>query len=115
TEITFAEFDKKYTKDSQEKQWPVGLFEFKNGTKINADLLFYSASDIFDYASVIVYEGKIAHMQLETVNSIDEIEKGLGISFSDDVIVDPNRVGFDIIFNEKFKDENIARFPNEWN
>jgi hypothetical protein len=113
TEVTFQEFDGRYTRDPDEKQYINGVFILKDGTTASADYISYIDGDIFDYASVIFYKGKLAHIQMETTAPIEEIETAFGMTFGDNVIIDPNYVGFEIIFDETFADENIHRFPFE--
>ncbi|KOR78794.1 hypothetical protein AM232_10195 [Bacillus sp. FJAT-21352] len=87
----------------------------KDGSIVNADKLNYGENDVFDYASVISYEGKIAQMQIDTESSIENIEKGLGVSF-ENYTVEPNKFGsgYEVIFNDTFADNNLAVLPNEW-
>lgn len=96
-------------------QYPNGKYQLKNGLIVNADSFNYEASDVFDYATVIFYEGKLVHLQVDTELSVDDSEKRLGISFHN-ATVEPYKFGsgYEFIFNEIFADENIAMFPNEW-
>ncbi|USK59193.1 hypothetical protein [Peribacillus asahii] len=114
-EITFAEFDKKYERDPEYDSYPDGLFQLKDGTKLNADYISYVDDDgFFDYASAIFYDGKLANLKIETTKSAAEVEAGLGIKSTDGVKIDPTRVGFEITFDDRFATDNIDRFSNEW-
>lgn len=113
TEITFAEFDKAFERDPEEKEYIDGPFILKDGTTKNADFISYVGGDLFEYASAIFYEGKLVHTQMETSATIDELEKGLGITFDDSVKVEPYLSGYEITWDETFADENIKLFPFE--
>jgi hypothetical protein len=114
-EINFVEFDKKYERDPEATPYMDGLFLLKDGTRLNADYIQYMDDDgFFDYASAIFYDGKLANLKLETTKTVEEVEAGLGITFNEDVKVDPTRNGFDINFDERFLIDNIERLPNEW-
>lgn len=113
--VTADYFDGMFTQDPEEEQFPYGKYELTDGSKINADTFSYVNSDIFDYANIVLFDGKIAHMQIESESSIEEIEQGIGVSFEGARIEEFKfGSGYEIIFNEKFADENIAVFPNEW-
>lgn len=112
--ITEEDFNKKYKKDPEEKQYKDGKFELADGSIIKADDYSYGESDIFDYASAIFKNGTLVHLQIETDKSQEEIEEGLGITFNDGNTVIENRIGYEINFDETFLDENISVFPNEW-
>lgn len=112
-EITFVDFDKKYTRDTEETQYPSGLFELKDGTRLNADYITYSNGDYFDYAMAVFYEGKLARLKLETSASIEEVEQGL--ESLEGTTVNQTRVGYEIVFDERFATDNIAVLPSEWN
>ncbi|MGG3941515.1 hypothetical protein ABEV54_08770 [Peribacillus psychrosaccharolyticus] len=112
--VTADDFNAMFTQESEEK-FPNGKYELKDGTIINADTFSYVSSDFFDYANVVFFDGKIAHMQIESKSSIEEIEQGIGVSFEGARIEEFKfGTGYEIIFNEKFADENIAVYPNEW-
>lgn len=112
-QVTFAEFDSKNKRDPEEKQYIDGLFILEDGTRVNADYINYVDGEYYDYASAIFYEGKMAKIQLETSASISEVEAGLGIKFNDVIIVEPIRIGYEIIFDKTFADENIHLNPFE--
>ncbi|AZV43643.1 hypothetical protein BAOM_3034 [Peribacillus asahii] len=113
--LTIDEFNAMFKQDPEETQYPHGKFELKDGTIVNADYLMYGESSVFDYAMVTFYEDKLAKIQVDTESNIEDIEKGLGVSFKN-AIVEPYKFGegYEIIFNEIFTDENITRLPNEW-
>lgn len=113
TTITVDEFNAKFKLDEEEEQYPNGKFQLKDGTIVNADSYNYGESDLFDYAMAIFFEGKLAHLQLETKERVGYISKGLGVDLSN-ARLETNKIGYEIIFNETFSDQNIAIFPNEW-
>ncbi|WMX58101.1 hypothetical protein [Peribacillus sp. R9-11] len=113
--LSVDEFNARFKQDSEEKQYPNGKFQLKDGSIVNADKFNYEGNSMFDYATVIFFGGKIAHMQVDTESSIEDIEKGLGISFKDARVEEYKYgSGYEVIFNETFADENIAVLPNEW-
>lgn len=115
TEITKEEFDSKYQLDPEETQYPNGKFELKDGTIVNADYMSYGESELFAYAMVTFYEGKLAEIQLETEASEEEIKAALGLTdFSEDTLVEPFDVGYEITFNPTFHESNVMWYPNEW-
>lgn len=113
--LTVDEFNKKFDQDPEEEQFPNGKYQLKDGSIVKADSYSYRESTIFDYATVTFFKGKIAHLQMDTKSSIESIEKGLGISLKD-ARIEKYKYGngYEVIFDETFSDENIARFPNEW-
>lgn len=114
--VTADDFNEMFEQDPEEEQFPNGKYELNNGTIINADTFSYVDSEVFDYANVVFFDGRIAHMQIEGESSIEEIEKGIGVSLKAARIEEFKfGSGYEIIFNEKFADENIAVLPNEWN
>ncbi|KMY49637.1 hypothetical protein [Peribacillus loiseleuriae] len=112
--LIFDECNAMFKQDPEETQYPNGKYQLKGGAMVNAASFNYEASDVFDYATVIFYEGKLAHLQLDTESSVEDIEKRLSISFHT-AIVEPYKFGsgYEVIFNETFADENIAILPNE--
>ncbi len=114
TSITFVDFDKKYARDTESETYIDGLFMFKDGSRANADYIHYIGNGAFDYASAIFYKGKLVNLRVDTTKSIEEVEKELGVTFDENVIVEPIRPGFRIIYDEKFDIDNISRLPNEW-
>ncbi|MED3691318.1 hypothetical protein P4534_21360 [Peribacillus butanolivorans] len=113
--LSVDEFNARFKQDSEEKQYPNGKFQLKDGSIVNADKFNYEGNSMFDYATVIFFEGQIAHMQVDTESSIEDIEKGLGISFKDARVEEYKYgKGYEVIFNETFADENISVLPNEW-
>ncbi|MFD5853892.1 hypothetical protein ACFWGC_27640 [Cytobacillus pseudoceanisediminis] len=113
TTITVEEFNSKFKLDDEEVQYPNGKFELKDGSIINADSYSYGESDLFDYALGTFYEGKAAHLQIETQKTAEEFANALGVTLDNTKVV-PNKFGFEIIFDPKFSDENISVFPSEW-
>jgi hypothetical protein len=99
----------------EETQYPNGKFQLKDGSIVYADKLNFGKNYVFDYASVIFFEGKIAHMQVDTDSSIEDIDMGLGVSF-ENYTVEPYKFGsgYEVIFNDTFADDNLAVLPNEW-
>ncbi|TFH62580.1 hypothetical protein [Peribacillus frigoritolerans] len=76
----------------EETQYPNGKFQLNDGSIVYADKLNYGENYVFDYASVIFFEGKIAHMQVDTDSSIEDIDMGLGVSF-ENYTVEPYKFG----------------------
>lgn len=113
TTITKEEFNAKFQLDPDEKQYENGVFEFKDGTKVNADYLVYGRSDLFDFAMVTFYNGELVDVQFETSKTPDELEEGLGMTF-ENAQVEVFPIGVEVTFNPTFHDNNIAVFPNEW-
>ncbi|MCM3600615.1 hypothetical protein M3175_07720 [Robertmurraya korlensis] len=113
TEITKEEFEAKYQEDPEETQYPNGKFELADGSTVNADFISYDSSDLFDYATAIYSEGKLASIQFETTAAIEEIEDALGMKFEDGQI-EQNRIGYEITLNDTFSEANIAVYPFEW-
>ncbi|MDK7669280.1 hypothetical protein [Cytobacillus oceanisediminis] len=113
TEITLNDFNAKFTQDTEETQYPGGKFQLQDGTTVQADYLFYSENDVFDYALAIFHDGKLADIQIETSNSLEELEEGLGVSFSS-ASVKPYTYGYEVNFNDQFSEGNISIYPNEW-
>ncbi|MGD6897081.1 hypothetical protein [Bacillus infantis] len=111
--INKADFEAKFSLDTDETQYNDGKFQMGNGTKVQADYLFYSDDEVFDYASAIFHEGVLVDIQVETTVSIEELEKGLGVSFSE-AKVNPYKYGYEINFDEAFAEGNISVYPNEW-
>jgi hypothetical protein len=118
TFLTKDEFNKMFKLDPEEKQYPNGKFQLKDGSIVNADYLMYGENDLFSYAMTIFYQGKLVHLQVETNKPVEEVFKGLGITPTKDVIVETKDWGdvliHDITFDKTFEDSNIAVFPNEW-
>ncbi|WP_110928753.1 hypothetical protein [Bacillus massiliglaciei] len=114
TTITFSQFDAKYKRDSESESYMDGLFLLKDDSKVNADYIQYLGLEAFDYASAIFYEGKLVNLKIESTKSIEDVEKEIGITFTDDIRIDPTRIGYEINFDERFLTDNIKRFPNEW-
>lgn len=113
--LNVDEFNRKFKQDPDENQYPEGKFQLKDGSIVNADNFNYSENNIFDYASVIFKDGELAHIQVDTESSIEEIENGIGIPFKDARVEEYKfGGGYEIIFDETFADENIKVFPNEW-
>ncbi|MGM0973429.1 MAG: hypothetical protein ACQEW2_10745 [Bacillota bacterium] len=113
TTLTVDEFNNRFKLDEEEEQYPNGKFELKDGSVVNADSYSYGESDLFDYAIGIFHEGNVAHLQIETQNTVEEFANALGITLDNAEVV-PNKFGFEIIFDHKFSDENISVFPDEW-
>lgn len=113
TEITLEEFNQKFKQDPEETQYPNGKFELKDGSIINADYLMYGENDLFYFAIAIFHEGKLVAIQMETDKSLEEIEKGMGIKFPNGTAA-PYAHGYEVNFNIKFYEDNIVRYPNEW-
>lgn len=115
--ITKQEFDSKFKRDPDEKQYENGKTELKDGTVLNVDEIVYSNGESFDYVITTFFEGNLVHMQVETSKSTEEALNGLGLSENDYVRIkpSPSMTGiFDVVFDERFADENIAVFPSEW-
>lgn len=112
-EITKAIFDAKFSLDKDETQYNSGKFQLGDGTVVQADYLFYSDNEVFDYASAIFQEGVLVDIQVETAATVEELEKGLGVSFSE-ASVNPYKFGYEINFDDAFAEGNISVYPNEW-
>lgn len=113
SEITLEEFDEKFVKDAEEEQYPNGKFQLKDGTIAQADYFNYGENELFYYASAIFFDGKLAKIQLETEATQQEVEESLGVKFGDKVLVEENRIGYEITFNETFHESNIKIYPFE--
>ncbi|MCM3599412.1 hypothetical protein M3175_01610 [Robertmurraya korlensis] len=113
TEITQEEFEAKYKQDPEETQYPNGKFELTDGSTVNADFISYGENELFDYATAIYSDGKLASIQFETSAAIEEIEDALGMKFEDSQ-VEQNRIGYEITLNDTFSEANIAVYPFEW-
>ena len=112
--ITFVEFDKTHARDPESEVYMNGLFELKSGERVNADYVWYVDGGFFDYASAIFIDGNLASLKIESTQTFEVIEKGLGISL-ENVNVDATRMGYEIVFDERFHTDNIRVYPNEWN
>ncbi|MEH6942444.1 hypothetical protein [Bacillus sp. JJ722] len=111
--ITFAEFDATHTRDTEEKAYIDSPFILKSGEELTADYIMYVDGGYFDYASAVFNNKELARIKLETSASIKEIEKVLGVTFDDSVIVEKTRIGYEIVFDPKFKSDNVHRYPFE--
>lgn len=115
TRMTLSEFNAKFKQDPEETQYQNGKFQLKDGSVVNADYLSYSENDTFDYAIAIFYEGNLADIQIETSLNEDELEKSLGVSFEgENTVVVPYKYGYEVTFDSRFNEGNIAIYPNEW-
>lgn len=113
--ITLNDFNAKYKQDDEETQYQNGKFQLRDGTVVTADYLMYSENDTFDYAIAVFHEGTLADIQIETSLTDAKLEKSLGVSFSGkNTVVKPYQFGYEITFDSKFDDDNIAVYPNEW-
>ncbi|WP_409293866.1 hypothetical protein V1498_11820 [Peribacillus sp. SCS-26] len=113
TEITFAEFDTKFERDPDMESYPKGVFQLSDGSKVNADYIQYREGGYFDYASAIFFEGKLASLQLETEATLGDVKAGLGVDLTN-AVVEERPIGYEITFDDRFAESNIAIYPNEW-
>lgn len=115
TEITYEDFNGRFKQDVEETQYPNGKFQLSDGSTVNADYLFYAGNDVFDYAMAIFADGKLVDVMIETPLTMVELEKALGVSLlAENVSVDTYDYGYVLNFDERFHEDNIAIYPNEW-
>ena len=116
--LTQEEFNQKYELDNEMDQYPNGKFELKDGTVINADDFSYLGGETFDYATAIFFDGQIAHLQLELKDGFSKEAVLNELEFNEgDVEYMPGKINnniVEIVVDETFADENIKRFPSEW-
>lgn len=116
TSLTKNEFNKMFKQDTEEKQYPNGKFQLKNGSIVHADYLMYGDSDVFEDATVIFYKNELAKIQFTSKTTLEEAIEKLGLPVTNDSIIEQNKWGVcEIVINQDFHDGNIAVFPNEWN
>lgn len=115
-EVQEKEFDSKFTKDPEEKQYENGKYQLADGTILNANKFVYSDDEWFDYMTAIYYEGKLSHLQVESTKQSEEVVQGIGLSKENYNEIKPSKFEgvFEVIIDERFVDENIAVLPNEW-
>lgn len=113
--ITKEEFNSKYDKHSEEKQFENADFELMDGTKVKADFFSYEPSALFDYATAIFYKDELAFLYLETTLGIEQIQSILQMKFDEIAFVEPLGYGYHITFDSMFHETNIGVYPYEWN
>ena len=114
TIIKKDQIESMFTRDPEEKVFENANFITKEGT-LNADYIMYVGDETIPYISAIFYGGDLANITFETELSNDEIEKLLGITFSEETRKSITRrlANVEINFDKRFADENIIRFPFE--
>jgi hypothetical protein len=113
--ISKDEFNSKYDKHREEKQFENADFQLMDGTRVKADFFSYEPSALFEYATAIFYKDELAFLYLETTLGIEQIQSILDMKFDEIALVEPLGHGYHITFDSMFHETNIGVYPYEWN
>lgn len=115
--ITEVEALKRFELDNETKQYPHGLFEFKDGTQETAAFYLFGGGENFSEAIAIFSNGELARVKVwvENESKVYEALAEWGIS-SDEEYSRLNDYGqvYEFAVDDRFYTNNIARLPNEW-
>ena len=104
-----------FIRDPDEEVYENATFITKSDGQLTADYIMYVGDEDIPYVNAIFYGGDLADISFETQLSNDELEKLLGVKFSEETRKGINRKNayVTINFDKRFADENIERFPFE--
>lgn len=92
--ILQEEFHKANKVDPDWPSFPNGKYQLQDDSIVYADQISYVDGAFYEYATVTFYEGKLAAFQVETELSIEEVKKGLGLTYiSDETIIEQTMSG----------------------
>ena len=113
--LTRAKVDALFSVDPDETQYENGQLEFKQGEIVEVDYISYLGTDGIDYVSAMFFEDELVNIQLDTTLSDEVLEKRLGIDINEDLLIEDMRERgvYEITFNDKFNESEIARYPFE--
>ncbi|MWC30512.1 hypothetical protein [Paenibacillus sp. MMS18-CY102] len=113
--ITEGMFERTGIADPDLDSYRNGKIEFKDGSIVVVDYMHYKNGTAYDKATVIFLEGEMVKIQAETKLDIEAFKEEIGLTnLPDDAIINELNHGVEISIDPKFVDENIVKFPNEW-
>lgn len=115
--ITEAKALELFNLDSETKQYPKGLFKFKDGTQETASFYSFLGGENFSEAIAIFLDGELARVKVwvEDESKVYDALAEWGVSSN----VEYSRLNnfvqvYEYAVDDRFSTNNIARLPNEW-